>query len=229
MNKWKDIYNKEDRLNKIILEMLMKADGFDSPTGNFEVNDWIAYTNIHYAKLGIKQDQSIFDVGCGSGAFIYPLYLQNYIVGGIDFADLLITLANSIMPQKDFTTSEAIMLDVNRKYDIVLSHGVFLYFDSLDYARTVIIKMIEKAESTIAILDINDEAKREKYHATRMQTMTKEEYEKKYKDLNHYFFRKSFFEEIAKEKNLKIEIWDQDFKKYNNSQFRFNVIMRKDN
>lgn len=82
MNKWKEIWNKQDRVNKIILESLMKADGFDSGAGSFLVDDWIEYTQILFKKLEIKKDQSVFDVGCGSGAFIYPLYLQNHTVGG---------------------------------------------------------------------------------------------------------------------------------------------------
>lgn len=227
MNNWKDIYNKEERLNKFILEMLIKADGFDSPTGYFEVNDWIEYTKLHYQKCNIKESDSIFEVGSGSGAFLYPLYLQGHNVGGIDFANSLIILANAIMPQNNFSTAQANVLDTVEQYDIVLSHGVFLYFTDLVYAREVIIKMIKKAISTIAILDINDESKKEKYHALRMQTMKKEEYEEKYKGLEHCFYEKSFFKNIADEHGLEIEIENQDFKKYNNSQFRFNVIMRK--
>lgn len=229
MNNWKDIYNQEERLNKFILEMLIKADGFDSPTGYFEVKDWIEYTNLHYQKCNIKECDSIFEVGSGSGAFLYPLYLQGHNVSGIDFADSLIVLANAIMPQNNFITVQASELDTVEQYDIVLSHGVFLYFPDLAYAREVIIKMIKKAISTIAILDINDEEKKEKYHALRMKKMNKEEYKKKYKGLEHSFYKKSFFQNIADEHGLEIEIEDQGFKKYNNSQFRFNVIMKKCN
>ena len=82
MQKWKDIWNKSERVNKIILEMLIKADGFDSGAGSFSVDDWIDYTNDFYNKLNIKKTDSIFDVGCGSGAFVYPLYLKNHNVGG---------------------------------------------------------------------------------------------------------------------------------------------------
>jgi SAM-dependent methyltransferase len=82
MDKWKEIWNKEERVNKIILESLIKADGFDSGAGSFSVDDWIVYTNELYKDLIIKQDDSIYDIGCGSGAFIYPLYLNNHKTGG---------------------------------------------------------------------------------------------------------------------------------------------------
>jgi len=79
---WKKIWNKAERIDKIILEMLIKADGFDSEAGNFNVEGWIEYIKDFYHKLNIKEDDTIFDVGCGSGAFIYPLYLNNHKVGG---------------------------------------------------------------------------------------------------------------------------------------------------
>ena len=82
MNKWKEIWNKEERVNKIVLETLIKADGFDSGAGSFSVDDWIEYTQEFFNKLKIQENQSIFDVGCGSGAFVFPLYLKNNKGGG---------------------------------------------------------------------------------------------------------------------------------------------------
>ena len=34
MDKWKEIWNKEERVNKIVLETLIRADGFDSGAGS---------------------------------------------------------------------------------------------------------------------------------------------------------------------------------------------------
>ena len=64
-------------------------------------------------------------------------------------------------------------------------------------------------------------------HALSMQTLTKEEYKQKYNGLNHMFYHKGWFENIAQEFNLKCEIFDQDFSDYGNSTLRFNVIMTK--
>ncbi len=227
MNNWKKIWNKNERVEKIILEMLIKADGFDSPTGNFEVGDWLKYTKSLYDKLEMQRDDTIYDVGCGSGAFIYPLYLQNHRVGGLDYSSVLIELAGTVMRDGDFSAMEALEIDIEQKYDIVLSHSVFFYFKDLEYARKVILKMLQKATKKIAIFDINDRSKQDVYHKTRTKTMSKEEYEEKYRGLEHLFYSKDFFRKIAKENNLTIEIWDQNFEKYNNSQFRFNVIMEK--
>ena len=53
MDEWKQIWNKDERINKIILEGLIKADGFDSGAGSFTVDDWIIYTNELYDELNI--------------------------------------------------------------------------------------------------------------------------------------------------------------------------------
>jgi len=57
--------------------------------------------------------------------------------------------------------------------------------------------------------------------------MDKQEYKEKYKGLDHFFYEKNWFKEIAKEFNLKISIFDQTFENYSNSSLRFNVIMEK--
>ena len=226
MDKWKEIWNKDERISKIILESLIKADGFDSGAGSFSVDDWIKYTNEFYNILKIKNTDSIYDIGCGSGAFVYPLYLKKHLVGGVDYSKILIDLANTIMQDNNFTNNEAININDDR-YDIVLSHSVFQYFKDLDYAKNTIKKMINKANKKIAILDINDATKENEYHRIRMENMNEQDYKTKYQGLEHMFYNKEWFENIAKEFNLKIDIFDQTFKKYSNSKLRFNVIMEK--
>jgi SAM-dependent methyltransferase len=226
LENWKNIWNKSERVNKIILEMLIKADGFDSATGNFSVDDWIDYTNNLYCKLNIQETDSIFDVGCGSGAFIYPLYLKNHKVGGIDYSAILIDIANTIFKNSIFVNNEAVNID-DEKYDIIVSHSVIYYFKDLDYSEKVIEKMIQKANKKIAIFDINDKSKENEYHKIRMACMNEDDYKKKYQGLEHLFYDKKWFEDIAKKFNLKINIFDQTFEKYSNSKLRFNVIMEK--
>ena len=78
MDEWKRIWNKDERISKIILESLIKADGFDSGAGSFNVDDWITYTNELYDELNISKNNSFYDIGCGSGACAYPLYLKSH-------------------------------------------------------------------------------------------------------------------------------------------------------
>lgn len=227
MDKWRAVWNKDDRVNKIILESLIKADGFDHGAGSFSVDDWIDYTNKFYNKIGIVKTDSIYDIGCGSGAFVYPLYLKKHKVGGADYSIVLVNLANTIMPSSDFINIEAIDIDTFQTYDVITSHSVFHYFKDLGYAKDVIKKMVAKATKKIAIFDINDESKKDEYHAIRMGDMTKAEYEEKYRGLEHLFYSKEWFVDLAKELSLKIIIFDQGFENYTNSKLRFNVVMEK--
>ena len=227
MDNWKKIWNKDERINSIILECLIKADGFDSGAGSFSVEGWKKYTQEYFEKLDINSGDTIFDVGCGSGAFLYSLYLQSHRVGGVDYSKTLVDLAKTIMPSSHYICDEALNIDDDSTYDFVVSHSVFHYFKDLDYAKAVINKMIQKSNKKIGIFDINDKDKKDEYHKIRMGDMGEQEYKEKYKGLEHLFYEKNWFIEIAKEFNLKISVFDQTFEDYSNSNLRFNVIMEK--
>jgi hypothetical protein len=75
-------------------------------------------------------------------------------------------------------------------YGFVVSHSVFHYFKDLDYAKDVLVKMIQKSNKKIAIFDINDKTKRNQYHQIRMANIDKKECKEKYKELEHLFYEK---------------------------------------
>lgn len=227
MEKWRAIWNSSERINNTILEIFIKADGFDSGPGSFSLENWKIYVQQFYNKLSIQSNESIFEIGCGSGAFLFPLYLNGNKVGGVDYSSPLIDLANIIMKDCDFERNEASKTDFKLRYDYVISNSVFHYFDSLDYAEEVIKKMLLKATKKVGIFDINDFSKKSEYHKTRTGRMNKQEYIQKYEGLDHLFYRKRWFEEIAEKYSVKIEIFHQTFKDYSNSKLRFNVIMTK--
>ncbi len=227
MDKWKEIWNKDERIHKILLETLIKADGFDSGAGSFTVDDWIVYTDELYHKMNIVKGDTVYDIGCGSGAFVYPLFLENHKVGGVDYSTILIQLASMLMPHTDFINKDALDIEISLPYDIVVSHSVFHYFKDLTYAKNVIEKMIDKSAKKIAIFDINDATKEDTYHMIRKGNMSQNEYSEKYAGLDHMFYTKEWFEDIAKEFGVKINIFDQSFTKYTNAKLRFNVIMER--
>ena len=227
MDKWREIWNKSDRIDDYILETLIKADGFDSGAGSFTLKNWKTYTQDFYNILSIKSNESVFDIGCGSGAFVYPLYLSSIKVGGIYYSSPLIDLANRVMKNCDFQQIEASKMNFKIKHDFVISHSVFHYFKNLEYAEDIIEKMLLKSIKRIGIFDINDKSKKSEYDEVRMGKMNKHEYAKKYEGLDHLFFEKKWFEEIAKKYGVNVKIFDQKFKGYSNSKLRFNVIMTK--
>lgn len=227
MKNWSKIWNKEERVSGAILEILIKADGFDFGAGAFNLNDWKVYTDKLISRLDIGLEDAVFEVGCGSGAFLYPFFKRGNSVGGLDFSEVLIELASTVMREGKFVVAEAAHMDINKKYDLVLSHGVFHYFPNHEYAELVLGKMIEKSKNKIAILDVNDKEKEQEYHLIRSQGLNAEEYNEKYKDLEHLFYEKEWFVNFANKNGLKIDVFDQDFKEYGNSKLRFNVIMER--
>jgi len=229
MNNWKSIWNNR-RYNENLstLQALIAADGFDSGFGSFSQDDWLSYIDDVSSVLGIvKRETSIYEVGCGSGAFLYPFYKQNHRVGGVDYSEKLLKIAINHMPNSDFTLSEAISINTSSSYDIVISNSVFHYFPTQEYAKNVILKMLQKARKSVAILDLNDNAKKEMAEQLRQSTMSKEEYLKKYANLNQLYYDKEWFEKIALQFGYEIKIWDQQINNYLNSAYRFNVVIEK--
>lgn len=237
MNSWSKVWNKKERVHDAVLAALIKADGFDTVGGDFSVHDWKEYTLFLASKLDIGINDTLYEVGCGSGAFIYPLFVAGHKVGGCDYSQPLIELAQTIIANNkfvnnqvfstEFACTDALFLDTKEKYNIVFSHSVFQYFSSLEYAASVLDVMNSKSKSKIAIFDVNDKTKESIYHEIRAEGLTPEEYQEKYNGLEHLFYEKDWFEIFAENNNFDIEIFDQGFEKYSNSKLRFNVIMTR--
>ena len=230
---WKDIWEKKSRLNNIVLECLVKADGFDSVAGSFSVEEWKNYVSELYWLIGIKKHHSVFDFGCGSGAFLFNHFLNGGHVGGVDYSSQLIGIAKGFMPDANFIISDASQIKIAENYDVVTSHSVFQYFDNLDIAETVMANMCQVANKKIAVLDINDESQLDVYHEERIAKfiengLSESDYWDKYRDLNHLFYSHDFFHDFAIQNQLKIKITSQDYVHYGNSKLRFNVVFEKD-
>ena len=229
---WKEIWEKKSRVNNIVLECLVKADGFDSVVGSLSVEDWKEYVGELFSFIGIEKKHSIFDVGCGSGAFVYEHFLCGGVVGGIDYSSQLIGIAKGFMPDADFLEGDARKINTNKTYDVVTSHSVFQYFDDLKMAETVLGQMCNIAKRTVAVLDINDESKFDLYHSERIEKFkqngfSESDYWEKYRDLKHLFYSKDFFQDYAEKFNLNIKVSPQTNINYGNSKLRFNVVFSK--
>jgi len=225
---WKKIWNKreiEQSDNKLL--SLIRLDGFDEGAGNISPVNWVNYVNWIRERLDLDVTDSVFEVGCGGGAFLYPLYKMGHTVGGIDYATNLIKNIQKTIPDMIFSHCEAMKLDEFERFDVVFSNSVFQYFESYDYAEKVVNKMLNKAIKKISVLDINDIEKKNDSEKLRRGILSEEEYEKKYSKFNHLFYEKSFFIDLARKNDYKIDIFPQDIKNYSNNPFRFNVIISK--
>jgi trans-aconitate methyltransferase len=233
MTDWHEIWNKReipspDQQKDINLQDLLLADGFDTGAGTLNsLESWEQYIASISNKIGLAPKDSIFEIGCGSGAFLYLWYKEGHMVGGIDYSQNLVSLARRVLKGMDLRVMDAISVPTDEKYDIVLSNGVFHYFRDYSYAEGVIERMIRKARKTIAILEVPDLAKKDESETARRGALPCGEYDKKYEGLSHLYYQKDWFDEICRKYGCRIEIFDQNIDGYVNSPFRFNIVMKK--
>jgi SAM-dependent methyltransferase len=212
-----------------LLQKLILTNGFDSPLGMMKESDWREFVDIAIKKTGLEKGDSIFEVGCGSGAFLYPLYEQGHEVAGIDFAPGQIDVARVAMPdRKEFLHSiEAIDISVKPRYDLVTTNQVIHFFPSLDYAEEAIGKMLDKAIKTVFVAGVPDLALKEESEETRRSIIGREKYEEMYEGLENLYYSKTWFEEMADEKGFSITFSSHQMPGFAQNRFRFDAVLHR--
>ena len=84
-----------------------------------------------------------------------------------------------------------------------------------------------KDKGYIYITDVPDKDKEQIFKKHLISKIGNKEYKKKYGVYTHLFYKKSFFKNFAKKNDLKVKIFNQNFKYYVNSKYRFNIIFKK--
>ncbi len=236
-NRWIEIWNKREidkdfsnlKNSKETYFELKRIDGYDLSkiTHQAFLNQHeIIKNNIAKGFNGnFKNVKSIYEIGCGCGANLYMFELEGIKVGGGDYSNTLINLAKRIIKSDDIECLEAINIDENPKYDVILSNGVFEYFESIKYAEKVLEIAYKKANKVIALVDIYDETKKDDFFTFRRQNV--KDFDKLYKDLPKLFYKKEFFIDFAKEHNMKLEFKEATLEGYWNNAFIFSCYMYK--
>ncbi len=225
--RWKDVWaaRKLDPTRASTLEQLMAADGLDTGFGNVAEAAWREFVTRTAATLDLGRGSRVFEVGCGAGAFLYPLHEAGCIVGGLDQSAALVGYAAAAMPEGQWVQGDASALDPAEGWDVVLACGVFMYFSDPGYARGVIARMAAKATRAVAILDVPDVARRDEAMAFRRGSMGEAEYEAKYRGLDHLFYDRSWMKRVLLEVGATgVRIEDQQVSGYQNARFRFNAF-----
>jgi trans-aconitate methyltransferase len=226
---WNEIWEARslDAARGSTLAALMAADGYDTAYGALDEGAWRAFVERTAARLGIEAGASVFEVGCGAGAFLLPLHERGCRVGGLDASSSLIGYARAAMPEGRFTHAEALSLDAAERHDFVVSCGVFLYFPSLDYTRAVIAKMVASARRGVALMELGDQAKEAHAALLRRGKMGQAEYEERYRGLDHLYLDKGWVRALLAELGATdIVIEDQRIDGYANASYRFNAFAR---
>lgn len=211
---WKDIWNRKPIKNNLTLNSLISLDGFEN-NSEITLNDWINYVQYIKEKIGIKEKDWVLELGCGSGAFLYPLYEWGINVSGCDYSKSLISNIKNIIPG-NFTICSMEDFIVDRVYDHIISNSAFQYFKDFIEVESIICKYLPFVKSTMSILDLNDIDKKDLYLETRGNIYPE-----------HLFYSKEWWKNLANTYNLSIEIEDQIIPNYSNTPFRFNVFLRK--
>ncbi len=227
---WQEIWSRKQVLPDCAatLAQLIAIDGFNSPFGGLnETAHWLQYLDSLRCKLPILAGDSIFEVGCGAGAFLYPFYQAGQRVAGIDYAPNLIKLAAAVMPKAEIRCGDATQLPLRQRYDVVVSNGVFLYFADYEYAACVLRRMVQTASKSVGIFDVPDLAKQEAALAHRIATIGAAEYAENYRGLDHLYYDRDWFVQTLAGENIAITIEDQCIESYGNSPYRFNVFIQR--
>lgn len=216
-----------------VLSALIKADGFDTGFGDYDAPAWREMVKDAFDKIHIDDTSTVLEIGCGSGAFLYEISkLSNCSIFGIDYSESLLANAQKFIPKGIFSVSEAknIPFD-NASFDAILSHAVFYYFPSYEYALEVMAQSYAKLKSGgyFCLMDLNDLQYKGEYHNfRRSQAADPLEYDRKYAGLDHLFFDKDrLAADLSRTGFVQVELFEHKIKSYLNSRFRFNMIMKK--
>lgn len=208
------------------LERLMDLGGYTSPTAAGVLSSYERHFRYVRDSLSIGASDSVYEVGCGAGALLYWLHDQCARVGGADFAAPLLEHARAALPAADdLVHTDAAGIDIEPRYDVVLSNGVFPYFGSADYARAVTELMIAKSTRSIGIFDVNDLDRRDE--ALAMRQAAQRERGLDYTGLDQLFLPREFFTAIARDHGLTCRIDDTATTDSANAQYRYHVTMHR--
>lgn len=215
-----------------LLQILIKANGFDSGAGNYTAKQWETMVSGLVNRAKIQKEHHVFEIGCGSGALLFQLSkITACQISGIDYSQSLIDLAAKNL-KGTFKACAADKIPFpDNFFDVVISHSVFQYFPNFEYAAHVIWHMhrVLKRTGTVCLMDLNDKKTKTTYHAERRKGSSKpEEYDEKYRNLPHLFFDKNELVDVMKKIGfVDIQFFLHDVPEYLNSRFRFNVMAKK--
>lgn len=223
---WQQIWEARriDPSRPSVLAQLLAADGMDTGFGSVGEQAWSRYVLDTARTIGIEPGSTVFEVGCGAGAWLYELDRLGCQIAGLDGSATLMGYAREHLPRGRWTAGDAASLSPEPRYDFVVSSGVFLYFTSLEYAQKVLALMHAKARRGLLILDVPDLARRDAALAERMR-ISGADYHQRYNGLDHLYYPREWFHMRLAELGVPhVEIRDQAIDGYINSRFRFNVF-----
>ncbi len=230
---WKNIWDKKSNVDvttELSLEKLIELGGFNHQAGGYISKEvYIEYASHIIQKANDWNCQSVLEIGCGAGLLLNFFYSQGYQTLGCDYSQGFIKIAQKLMPNARLFCQEANQKLNNVRVDLAISHSVFHYFPNQDYALSVLKSMATYLNDSglMFILDVNDLDYEKDYIQSRIDVLGQKKYNQLYQNLRHLFYSKDFFAEFAQKNSFDMEIETQQVEGYSNSQFRYNVFMKR--
>lgn len=229
MTNWQSVWENRS-LDEGALDPVAEAlrlNGYDSPTaGNAVPSAFAAIVKEWGSRLGITRSDSVYEVGCGAGAFLALVRSSLGVtsLSGSDRSHALISAGQRLFPDFQLSAIEASEFPVLPEADHCVAFGVFMYFESQEYAAAVLERMMQKGAKSVSLFDVPDMAKRHECEEFRAQSHGSAALRGSYADLTHQYFDKDWIRSFFPSETWRVEISDQHIDGYLNSDYRFNVI-----
>lgn len=222
---WREVWVKRTKPNgDSTLETLLNFGGFGSSHISIDSDEWLRYCNQIRWQLALDEDHSIYEVGCGAGAFLYPFAQTGREVGGCDFSETMLNLARESIPNGKFDLHDASRLN-GKMHDAVVSNAVFNYFPDLQYAAEVVEKMVRKSRHTLLITDINHQQYQKAILAARCGALSVEEYLQRFQKTPFAFYTPEWFLSLSEDLGVSCSVLPQHLN-HHYRDYRFNIMMR---
>lgn len=255
MNEWKSVWNHREGTLEEIKEndfyenflQLKRLMGITNLNKSKQKGEYRAgydqflrmVRELSFSSVNEKMPESFFDVGCGTGSYLYLLQSREFVedvgcckimpkIGGVDYSSHFIDIAQKVLQNpEELYCAEASELNIDIKYDVVYSRSIFQYFYDVEYAREVLCKMLCKANRSVGVFDVHDLKKRADFLEYRRSVI--ENYDEKYANTPHLFLGKEMFIEIAEEYACDLKFSVSGSKTYWNTPFTYDVYLFKRN
>ncbi len=195
---WKKIWNNRKinlKKSNSKIKKLMILNGHADSVNDISINNWRKYGENISKKLGIKNNDTIFEFGSGSGALLFLFKSKTKKLFGCDYSKQLVKASKKIAPQLKIFYSESENYQTSKIYNYVISSSMFEYV-KLKKIKKIFSNMINSFNKGLFVGEVLDK----KYE---------KEFLKKFnKPKNYYtFIDKKFFRNFCKNKKLKLKIY----------------------
>lgn len=223
-------------LSDYSLRQLISLDGFDIGAGEVTEDAWLDGVSKIRSELAPRPGNSLFEIGCGSGAFMRALG-DDLKYTGIDLSTELVEIAQKAVPGGDFyvwdlnrTGGKLPKWEPTQTFDFCLIHGVLHYLD-IETALETVRESLRLTSRKVFIGEIPNSSTRTESEEFRRESLPDGDYSAKYSLLEHTYFAEEVFQSIATDPEFrpywKLNRYPLSLIETPQQKFRFAVLFTK--